>query len=102
MPEDLEKPLLDLENCNRGGIDLVSSALRKSSIQSPLFFLRYYSTKLSNSLFLQARLPLDEVFEQLRTTRRGLSSEDAEVRLKIFGPNKLEEKTVRSAVLKFL
>ncbi|KAH9713956.1 ATPase 10 plasma membrane-type [Citrus sinensis] len=48
-----------------------------------------------------ARLPLDEVFEQLRTTRQGLSSEDAEVRLKIFGPNKLEEKT-ENKFLKFL
>ncbi|XP_052300256.1 ATPase 10, plasma membrane-type-like isoform X3 [Citrus sinensis] len=48
-----------------------------------------------------ARLPLDEVFDQLRTTRQGLSSEDAEVRLKIFGPNKLEEKT-ENKFLKFL
>ena len=42
----------------------------------------------------QERLPLEEVFEQLRTSRAGLTSEDAEVRLKIFGPNKLEEKPV--------
>ncbi|KAL9460649.1 hypothetical protein AB3S75_003782 [Citrus x aurantiifolia] len=48
-----------------------------------------------------ARLPLDEVFDQLRTTRQGLSSEDAEVRLRIFGPNKLEEKT-ENKFLKFL
>ncbi|KAK9228968.1 hypothetical protein WN944_021925 [Citrus x changshan-huyou] len=47
-----------------------------------------------------ARLPLDEVFEQLRTTRQGLLSEDVEVRLKIFCPNKLEE--IGTAVLKFL
>ncbi|CAH2080463.1 unnamed protein product [Thlaspi arvense] len=40
------------------------------------------------------RLPLEEVFEQLRTSRAGLTTEDAEVRLKIFGPNKLEEKPV--------
>ncbi|KAJ0007737.1 hypothetical protein Pint_29475 [Pistacia integerrima] len=46
-------------------------------------------------------LPLNEVFEQLRTSAQGLSSEDAEVRLKIFGPNKLEEKTVIT-VLKFV
>lgn len=39
-------------------------------------------------------MPLEEVFEQLRTSREGLSSEDAEVRLKIFGPNMLEEKPV--------
>ncbi|KAH9665531.1 ATPase 10 plasma membrane-type [Citrus sinensis] len=70
MPEDLEKPLLDPENCNCGGIDL-------------------------------ARLPLDEVFGQLGTTRQGLSSEDAEVRLKFFGSNKLEKKP-ENKFLKFL
>ncbi|KAJ9190490.1 hypothetical protein P3X46_001685 [Hevea brasiliensis] len=47
------------------------------------------------------RLPLDEVFEQLRTSRAGLSTEDAEVRLKIFGLNKLEEKP-ENKFLKFL
>ncbi|XAR49817.1 Proton-exporting ATPase [Bertholletia excelsa] len=47
------------------------------------------------------RLPLEEVFEQLRTSRAGLTTEDAEVRLKIFGPNKLEEKP-ENKFLKFL
>ncbi|KAK7285705.1 hypothetical protein RJT34_20483 [Clitoria ternatea] len=47
------------------------------------------------------RIPLEQVFEQLRTTRRGLSSGDAEARLQIFGPNKLEEKK-ESKILKFL
>ncbi|GLU14147.1 hypothetical protein SLE2022_307340 [Rubroshorea leprosula] len=47
------------------------------------------------------RLPLDEVFEQLRTTRAGLTTEDAEARLKIFGPNMLEEKP-ENKFLKFL
>ncbi|PKI50440.1 ATPase 10, plasma membrane-type isoform X2 [Punica granatum] len=47
------------------------------------------------------RLPLDEVFEQLRTTRQGLSSEDAEARVQIFGLNKLEEKP-ENKFLKFL
>ncbi|KAG8656578.1 hypothetical protein MANES_04G152300v8 [Manihot esculenta] len=47
------------------------------------------------------RLPLEEVFEQLRTSRAGLSTEDAEIRLKIFGPNKLEEKP-ENKLLKFL
>ncbi|KAF3451936.1 hypothetical protein FNV43_RR08032 [Rhamnella rubrinervis] len=47
------------------------------------------------------RLPLDEVFEELRTSRRGLSSDDAEARLVIFGPNKLEEKP-ENKILKFL
>ncbi|KAL6010465.1 ATPase 10, plasma membrane-type [Asimina triloba] len=47
------------------------------------------------------RLPLEEVFEQLKTSRAGLSSEDVEVRLQIFGPNKLEEKP-ENKFLKFL
>ncbi|KAF9587112.1 hypothetical protein IFM89_039672 [Coptis chinensis] len=38
------------------------------------------------------RLPLEQVFQQLRSSRQGLSSEDAEARLSIFGHNKLEEK----------
>ncbi|KAH7565636.1 hypothetical protein JRO89_XS09G0237900 [Xanthoceras sorbifolium] len=47
------------------------------------------------------RIPLHEVFEQLRTSRGGLSSEDVDVRLKIFGQNKLEEKP-ENKFLKFL
>ncbi|CAN6707579.1 unnamed protein product [Malus baccata var. baccata] len=47
------------------------------------------------------RLPLGEVFEQLRTSPQGLSTEDAEARLVIFGFNKLEEKT-ENKFLKFL
>lgn len=47
------------------------------------------------------RIPIEEVFEQLKCTREGLSSEEGENRLKIFGPNKLEEKK-ESKVLKFL
>lgn len=35
------------------------------------------------------------MFENLRCTREGLSSEDANRRLQIFGPNKLEEKEVK-------
>ncbi|XP_073134485.1 plasma membrane ATPase 4-like [Henckelia pumila] len=47
------------------------------------------------------RIPIEEVFEQLKCTREGLSSEDGENRLKLFGPNKLEEKK-ESKILKFL
>ncbi|XVE51765.1 hypothetical protein DITRI_Ditri02bG0067100 [Diplodiscus trichospermus] len=42
-----------------------------------------------------------EVFEQLRTSRGGLTSEDAEARLHIFGPNMLEERP-ENKFLKFL
>lgn len=46
-------------------------------------------------------VPLEEVFEQLRCNRDGLTTEAAEDRLRIFGPNKLEEKE-ESKILKFL
>ncbi|XP_058206954.1 ATPase 8, plasma membrane-type-like [Rhododendron vialii] len=46
-------------------------------------------------------IPIEEVFEQLKCTREGLSSEEGEKRLHIFGPNKLEEKK-ESKFLKFL
>ncbi|XP_022143028.1 ATPase 8, plasma membrane-type isoform X2 [Momordica charantia] len=47
------------------------------------------------------RIPIEEVFEQLKCTKNGLSSEEGEKRLQIFGPNKLEEKK-ESKFLKFL
>ncbi|CAL9166740.1 unnamed protein product [Musa hybrid cultivar] len=46
-------------------------------------------------------IPLEEVFENLRCGREGLTAEQAQQRLEIFGPNKLEEKK-ESKVLKFL
>ncbi|KAK4789429.1 hypothetical protein SAY86_016733 [Trapa natans] len=47
------------------------------------------------------RIPVDEVFEQLKCSREGLSTEEGQKRLQIFGPNKLEEKK-ESKLLKFL
>ncbi|XP_059662962.1 plasma membrane ATPase 4-like isoform X2 [Cornus florida] len=47
------------------------------------------------------KIPIEEVFEQLKCTREGLSSEEGANRLQIFGPNKLEEKK-ESKFLKFL
>ncbi|KAF1876145.1 hypothetical protein Lal_00006776 [Lupinus albus] len=47
------------------------------------------------------RIPIDEVFEQLKCTKEGLSSAEGANRFVIFGPNKLEEKK-ESKFLKFL
>ncbi|GLT54527.1 hypothetical protein SLA2020_277190 [Shorea laevis] len=47
------------------------------------------------------KIPIEEVFEQLKCTREGLSGAEGESRLQIFGPNKLEEKK-ESKFLKFL
>ncbi|XLU94066.1 hypothetical protein S245_008418, partial [Arachis hypogaea] len=46
-------------------------------------------------------IPVDEVFKALKCNREGLSSEEGQKRLSIFGPNKLEEKK-ESKILKFL
>ena len=43
---------------------------------------------------MQENIPIEEVFEQLKCTREGLSSSEGAQRLEIFGPNKLEEKKV--------
>lgn len=44
---------------------------------------------------------MEEVFEQLKCTKEGLSSEEGANRLQIFGPNKLEEKKVRSLLIHY-
>lgn len=46
-------------------------------------------------------IPIEEVFEQLRCSKSGLTSDEVEERLNIFGHNKLEEKS-ESKFLKFL
>ncbi|KAK8501244.1 hypothetical protein V6N13_026945 [Hibiscus sabdariffa] len=47
------------------------------------------------------KIPIEEVFEQLKCSREGLISDEGASRLQIFGPNKLEEKK-ESKILKFL
>ncbi|XP_073031351.1 ATPase 8, plasma membrane-type-like [Primulina eburnea] len=47
------------------------------------------------------KIPIEEVFTQLKCTREGLTSEEGEKRVQIFGYNKLEEKK-ESKILKFL
>ena len=43
---------------------------------------------------MQENIPIEEVFENLRCSKEGLTSEAAQERLAIFGYNKLEEKKV--------
>ncbi|KHN31888.1 ATPase 9, plasma membrane-type [Glycine soja] len=47
------------------------------------------------------RIPVDEVFRELNCSKEGLSNEEGQKRLQVFGPNKLEEKK-ESKLLKFL
>lgn len=42
----------------------------------------------------QENIPIEEVFDNLRCSSEGLTSEAAQERLSIFGHNKLEEKKV--------
>lgn len=53
-------------------------------------------------LLLQENIPIEEVFEQLKCTREGLSSEEGNRRIEMFGPNKLEEKKVRAMLCQSL
>ncbi|KAG0552499.1 hypothetical protein BDA96_01G512300 [Sorghum bicolor] len=64
---------------------------------SPLLGFEKFS---SNEVDLES-LPLEEVLEQLNTSRGGLSSSDAAERLELFGANRLQEKR-ENKVLKFL
>ncbi|XP_010539792.1 PREDICTED: ATPase 3, plasma membrane-type-like [Tarenaya hassleriana] len=47
------------------------------------------------------KIPMEEVFQHLKCSSEGLTKEEADNRLQIFGPNKLEEKK-ESKILKFL
>lgn len=56
-----------------------------------------HGTQLIEEVFtfiLQEKIPIEEVFEQLKCSREGLSADEGANRLQIFGPNKLEEKKV--------
>nr|WNE31611.1 AHA8 [Hordeum vulgare] len=56
---------------------------------------------LNNETVDLEHIPVDEVFEHLRCTKEGLTTEAAQQRVEIFGLNKLEEKN-ESKILKFL
>ncbi|RID54744.1 hypothetical protein BRARA_G02044 [Brassica rapa] len=78
------------------GIDLVSIFFSILALRS-----RYLLYHANFFLTEQEKIPIEEVFTQLRCTREGLTSDEGHTRLEIFGPNKLEEKK-ESKVLKFL
>ncbi|BBN06181.1 H+-transporting ATPase [Marchantia polymorpha subsp. ruderalis] len=56
---------------------------------------------LTNEAVDLEHVPIEEVFTQLRCSREGLTQAEGESRIKIFGFNKLEEKS-ESKILKFL
>lgn len=58
--------------------------LERKSLKKFVFFV----------FFCQENVPIEEVFESLRCSREGLTTEAADERLALFGHNKLEEKKV--------
>lgn len=69
-----------------------------SSLLCQLHFISSLISHLSLSLFDQENIPVEEVLDKLKCTELGLSSDDVERRLQVFGYNKLEEKKVRTYV----
>ncbi|XP_013605622.1 PREDICTED: LOW QUALITY PROTEIN: ATPase 5, plasma membrane-type [Brassica oleracea var. oleracea] len=57
--------------------------------------------RIKNEAVDLIRIPMEEVFEELKCTKQGLTSDEASYRLDLFGPNKLEEKK-KSKIIKFL
>jgi P-type Mg2+ transporter len=55
---------------------------------------------LSSDDFLS--LPAEELLNRLKTSPQGLSSEEAQERIEIYGPNELARKKKRAAILNFL
>lgn len=51
---------------------------------------------------MQENVPLEEVFDHLKCTKDGLSSDEVNERLESFGYNKLEEKKVRKQMLSMM
>ncbi|GFY83035.1 H[+]-ATPase 11 [Actinidia rufa] len=86
-----------MKETEMGSNDEVMEAVKKEVVDLVLTFGGGFACEFD----LQENIPIEEVFENLRCTRAGLSTEAAEQRLAIFGHNKLEEKQ-ESKLLKFL
>lgn len=59
----------------------------------------FYAPKLHNFFGIQERIPVDDVFRILISSKGGLASDEAERRLAVFGQNKLEEKKANFLIL---
>ena len=81
---------ISLEEIKNETVDLVSPNLCSiKKMSSGVLFGCREKTWLP---YVQERIPIEGVFEQLKSSREGLTSAEGENRLQIFGPNKLEEK----------
>jgi hypothetical protein len=90
-----------MDAISRETVDLVLMLLNfccsSSSSSSSLMFVA--SQTSSPNRGLQEHIPVEEVFEHLKCTKEGLTSEGAQQRVDIFGYNKLEEKRVCTCLL---
>ena len=68
---------------------LVLKVLRSAAFNCSLF-------RSNNAPTSQENIPVEEVFVKLKCSTKGLTTSDAQARIAMFGPNKLEEKKVRS------
>ncbi|KAL6867719.1 hypothetical protein ACP4OV_015743 [Aristida adscensionis] len=85
------------EPCKCPGHQIFERPTMDDGLGNPLLGL----DKFSSEEIVLENLPLEDVFEQLNTSRTGLSSTDAAERLQLFGANRLEEKQ-DNKILKFL
>jgi hypothetical protein len=88
--EALTKETVDLVNAQLPSIAAITLQERNLKLSLSLSL----SLSICLSVFSQESIPIEEVFEQLRCSKEGLTTEEGENRIKIFGPNKLEEKSV--------
>jgi hypothetical protein len=86
-----------MDAISRETVDLVLMLLNFCCSSSSLMFVA--SQTSSPNRGLQEHIPVEEVFEHLKCTKEGLTSEGAQQRVDIFGYNKLEEKRVCTCLL---
>lgn len=59
-----------------------------------VLLIKHLSLLLTKHFHWQENIPIEEVLEKLKCTTAGLTSDEVQKRLEVFGHNKLEEKKV--------
>lgn len=97
---EMDKTTAALEAINNETIDLV--------VKNLLYILLDYLHIIVKCIWLvsicrlvpQENIPIEEVLDKLKCTEEGLTSDEVERRLQVFGHNKLEEKRVLIYVIR--
>ncbi|MBA0563781.1 hypothetical protein Golob_008745, partial [Gossypium lobatum] len=87
---DTEKKAVSLEAINKEIVDLLSEIYSVRQLTSDLRLMH-----------AEENIPIEEVLEKLKCTKEGLTTDEVQQRLELFGYNKLEEKK-ENKLLKFL